>query len=241
MSRRSVISKAALLVVAVIVGIGASELWRVTHPITTSGDLMQYDSDGVEESIQPTWSFNSVYEYKNDLNDDGQIDRWGVWIRRGERFELNYRIDDTDLDGNPDMVVVMLPHVAPAGYTLRDDDGDGAADFQISQLSNLKAKEAKQWYNYYDIDKDGRVDMMVLLEKPDAPTPVENYVLMDSRWIYVDAEKGGNFTDGLYIFEDDDESVHVKFDFDKGVWEKTGDSPDLRSGVKSDTPEDPEP
>ena len=212
------ISTILLILTAAVVGVVVSESWRIKYPLTTRGDVLGYQSDGIEEFIASKYSLNDVRESTHDRNDNGQIDNWVVSIRRGEDLGLYYSATDTNGDGLPDMLHVRIGKIA-TGYTLRDDDADGIPDLQVALLSNLKEPEEGGWFSYYDIDMDGKIDMMVLAEKPDDPTPLDNHVRMGERWVAVIAEMGGNFTDGLYIHGSDGKPVHIIFDFEAGEWE----------------------
>lgn len=218
MRMRRTFSSVVLLLFAALVGIVSSEVWRLRYEFTHRGEEFMPEAEQAKRLYRAENSFNRVEEYVVDTNGDGNIDTWSMVARNGEEFALSYVLKDTNRDGSPDSLRVNIGRNRSTGYVLRDDDDDGIPDLHSAMLTNLKNPDSKTWFNYYDIDMDGRIDMMVSMEKPEDPTPVDNWVFSDFRWVPVIAEMGGNFTDGLYIHGTDGEPAHIVFDRERGAW-----------------------
>lgn len=223
-----------LVIIASIIGIVSGEVWRIGHHVTTTEELMGWNQSGADETLSPIISFNGVTEGKIDRNDDTIPDSWFVEIRKSEPLGLGYFLFDSNFDGEPNVLNVYIANERTV-YSIRDGDDDGVADNQTFRLSNLTGAENQPSYFYFDINLDGKLDMMVLLEPVEGGKPkiVDNYILLDDAWVGIINEAGGDWTKGFYLRDHDSgEDVSVVFVIEDGIWMRTRDITSVEPGER---------
>lgn len=215
-----------ILLVLCMLGIGfvSGEYWKLRFPITIVDDYLNFQKDESGEIQRPSWSFNNILEHQSDSDGDGKMDSWAVQMEWDESGLASYRYWDRDGDGFSDSAKVSWADAS--AYILRDENRRGVPSDQSIKLYPLPQAETAQaetaiGYLYYDIDLNGKLDMMVTVSRSSESgreKVIDNLVRMGNRWVSVLEAEGGDWTEGFWVSDLPEQKMHVIFDRASGDW-----------------------
>ena len=134
-------------------------------------------SAGAGYFIQPPYSALGLAEEGIDRNEDGRLDRWVLQALYNKRFGLRFDLYDTDFDGDPEQLFVIIgPEGTMDSYNYHDDNGDGTADRIWVSIGDRRTDS--HHYTYDDLNFDGRIDLIT--EHRDN-TPVDRKLVYEDR------------------------------------------------------------
>jgi hypothetical protein len=156
----------------------------------------------------PRASLSNVRELALDTDLDGQPDLLEVMVRDSESYRCTYLLADADHDGTPEKFSsLMASRVACA---LFDDDKNGEFDRQVVGMHDLTDKNSR--HQYQDLDLDGRFDIMV--ERYHGKT-VAVHLLMKQKLIRA---LPGRTHDWREAWIEEADGTEVKVVFEDGEW-----------------------
>lgn len=176
--------------------------------------------EGPNLVVKLSFSPNRVEENMFDTNGDGTPDQWSVYIRDGEPWKCDYLLDDVNFDGTPDVWTVGIGEHHTA-YKLFDDDSDGRPDRLGVTIGDFSDRQS--WYNYQDLDLDGKFDKMYkMYDKPRKNGSdryerlvCSGYVLLNDCWTRILVERKSVPTEAWMRSAD---GTATRLVFERGSW-----------------------
>jgi hypothetical protein len=207
---------------AILVACGTNLFWQTRHEDRVRREAIAGYVNGLDDSATDTlvhWqSFNSLQESREDRDGDGKYDRWTAQTGSATQFETTITFDDVSKLGTPEHLDFHTLNDR-AEYRVGSSVQDKNQGVQIMRLPDLKHPESKTTHTYYDINMDGRFDVMDFSEN----TTVTRFLLVSGDFVTVEAPS--NVWNDLPVkYEIRTEAGNLyrfDFDFTSGHWKWT--------------------
>jgi len=207
---------------ALICGWGTALFWAIHYEDNVQREAIETylracDSSTADEIVHKS-TFNSLTESRSDRDADGKYDRWTATLRPGSAYEATFVFEDQNRDESPDRISISTKD-DKAQYRLNTSTADDEQGFQTMRLPDLKYSAWKDEYTYFDLNLDGRIDVIDVAR--DAEPSRMRWVVVNGDFIEVSApekDDWANIATEYSVRNDSGKEYRATFDYSSGNW-----------------------